>query len=185
MFRVFAAVLLVSTATGRPDGPGGHHHHGAHHGDHGAGHHTDHGAGHHGNHGVGHHADHGHHAATHNTVSLGSTHQVGGVVHVSPVNPVSHPVHVVHSTPVHSVQPVHSHFSVHAETPNPQNSLSSNPSIVKNSPKTVADIVATNPKFSTLFTAVQAAGLVETLQGAGPFTVFAPTNTAFDKVRGS
>merc|ERR1711936_1277061 len=174
MFRVFAAVLLVSMVTGRPDGPGGHHHRGAHQGDHGAGHHADHGAGH--------HTAHGHHAATHNTVSLGSTHQVGGLVHVSPVNPVSHPVHVVHSTPVHSVQPVHSHFSVHADTPNPQNSLASNPIIVKNSPKTVADIVATNPKFSTLFTAVQAAGLVETLQGAGPFTVFAPTNTAFDKV---
>ena len=182
MYKVFTAALLVSSVAGRPDGPGGHHHHGAHHGDHG--HHADHGtAGHHGDHGAA-----GHHAATHNTVSLGSTHQVGGVVHVSPVHPVSHPVHVVHSTPVqshavHSVQPVHSHFSVHADTPNPQNSLSSNPTIVKNSPKTVADIVATNPKFSTLFTAVQAAGLVETLQGAGPFTVFAPTNTAFDKVR--
>ena len=31
-------------------------------------------------------------------------------------------------------------------------------------------------------TAVQAAGLVETLQGAGPFTVFAPTNAAFEKI---
>merc|ERR1711936_940052 len=99
MFRVFAAVLLVSMVTGRPDGPGGHHHHGAHQGDHGAGHHAGHGAGH--------HTAHGHHAATHNTVSLGSTHQVGGLVHVSPVNPVSHPVHVVHSTPVHSVQLLH------------------------------------------------------------------------------
>lgn len=33
---------------------------------------------------------------------------------------------------------------------------------------------------TTLVAAVQAAGLVETLQGAGPFTVFAPTNEAFD-----
>src|SRR5215210_7875416 len=32
---------------------------------------------------------------------------------------------------------------------------------------------------TTLVAAVQAAGLVETLQGAGPFTVFAPTNDAF------
>lgn len=36
--------------------------------------------------------------------------------------------------------------------------------------------------FSTLVAAVQAAGLVETLNGAGPFTVFAPTDAAFGKV---
>jgi uncharacterized surface protein with fasciclin (FAS1) repeats len=35
---------------------------------------------------------------------------------------------------------------------------------------------------TTLVTAVKAAGLVETLQGAGPFTVFAPTNAAFAKL---
>lgn len=35
---------------------------------------------------------------------------------------------------------------------------------------------------TTLVAAVKAAGLVETLQGAGPFTVFAPTNSAFDKL---
>lgn len=35
---------------------------------------------------------------------------------------------------------------------------------------------------STLVAAVKAAGLVETLQGDGPFTVFAPTNEAFDKL---
>lgn len=35
---------------------------------------------------------------------------------------------------------------------------------------------------TTLVAAVKAAGLVETLQGAGPFTVFAPTNGAFDKL---
>ena len=35
---------------------------------------------------------------------------------------------------------------------------------------------------TTLVTAVKAAGLVETLEGPGPFTVFAPTNEAFDKV---
>jgi uncharacterized surface protein with fasciclin (FAS1) repeats len=35
---------------------------------------------------------------------------------------------------------------------------------------------------TTLVAAVQAAGLVETLQGAGPFTVFAPTNDAFAKL---
>ena len=35
---------------------------------------------------------------------------------------------------------------------------------------------------TTLVAAVKAAGLVETLQGKGPFTVFAPTNAAFDKL---
>jgi len=35
---------------------------------------------------------------------------------------------------------------------------------------------------TTLVTAVKAAGLVETLQGKGPFTVFAPTNEAFEKL---
>ncbi len=35
---------------------------------------------------------------------------------------------------------------------------------------------------TTLVAAVKAAGLVETLQGSGPFTVFAPTNAAFDKL---
>lgn len=35
---------------------------------------------------------------------------------------------------------------------------------------------------TTLVAAVQAAGLAETLQGAGPFTVFAPTNAAFEKL---
>src|SRR3978361_1720303 len=35
---------------------------------------------------------------------------------------------------------------------------------------------------TTLVAAVEAAGLVDTLEGKGPFTVFAPTNTAFDKL---
>lgn len=47
---------------------------------------------------------------------------------------------------------------------------------------TIAAIVSNDPNFSTLLTAVQAAGLAETLSGPGPFTVFAPTNAAFAKV---
>ena len=43
---------------------------------------------------------------------------------------------------------------------------------------TIVD-VAVNNEFNTLVAAVQAAGLVETLQGDGPFTVFAPTDEAF------
>jgi len=44
---------------------------------------------------------------------------------------------------------------------------------------TIVDVAVSNPDFSTLVAAVTAAGLVETLSGEGPFTVFAPTNAAF------
>jgi uncharacterized surface protein with fasciclin (FAS1) repeats len=47
---------------------------------------------------------------------------------------------------------------------------------------TIVDVAAGNPDFSTLVAAVKAAGLVDTLNGAGPFTVFAPTNAAFAKL---
>lgn len=47
-------------------------------------------------------------------------------------------------------------------------------------PATVVDIAVGDENFSTLVAAVDAAGLVETLQGEGPFTVFAPTNEAFE-----
>lgn len=46
----------------------------------------------------------------------------------------------------------------------------------------IVDIATKNPDFSTLVSAVKTAGLVETLKGPGPFTVFAPTNAAFDKL---
>ena len=45
---------------------------------------------------------------------------------------------------------------------------------------TVFDTLAVNPTFSSLVTAVRAAGLVERLSGPDPVTVFAPTNAAFD-----
>ena len=48
--------------------------------------------------------------------------------------------------------------------------------------KNIVETAAGNPDFSTLVSAVQAAGLVETLSGPGPFTVFAPTNEAFAKL---
>jgi uncharacterized surface protein with fasciclin (FAS1) repeats len=48
------------------------------------------------------------------------------------------------------------------------------------SDKTIVDVaVSLAPEFSTLVAAVTAAGLVDTLKGPGPFTVFAPTNAAF------
>ena len=48
--------------------------------------------------------------------------------------------------------------------------------------KTIVALAQGNPNVSTLVTAVTAAGLAETLSGAGPFTVFAPSNDAFAKV---
>ena len=44
----------------------------------------------------------------------------------------------------------------------------------------IVDIAAGDDQFSTLVAAVTAAGLVDTLKGDGPFTVFAPTNAAFE-----
>jgi len=157
--RIFVtAALLVSSITA--DGPGGHHH-GAHHG----AHHAVHGAPHH--------------------VNLGHHQQVGGVIHVGPVAQVNHPVqHAVHhQAPVthhvtpshHSVHgPVHGHFSVAANT------VPVAPVVTK--VPNIAELVSTNPKFSTLLAAVKAADLVDVLASEGPFTVFAPTNSAFDKV---
>jgi uncharacterized surface protein with fasciclin (FAS1) repeats len=49
-------------------------------------------------------------------------------------------------------------------------------------PGTIVEVAAGAPQFSTLVTAVKAAGLAATLSGTGPFTVFAPTNDAFAKL---
>ena len=49
-------------------------------------------------------------------------------------------------------------------------------------PKDIVDTAVADGRFTTLVTAVQAAGLVDTLKGAGPFTVFAPTDDAFAKL---
>merc|ERR1711936_667424 len=79
--------------------------------------------------------------------------------------PQHHGVH--HNQPHHSV----SHHAVHHQQP-----------VTKEAPQTIAELVVSDPRFSTLLAAVKAAGLVETLSGEGPFTVFAPTNAAFQKV---
>jgi uncharacterized surface protein with fasciclin (FAS1) repeats len=47
---------------------------------------------------------------------------------------------------------------------------------------TIAEIAAESGNFSTLVAALDAAGLVETLNGPGPFTVFAPTDSAFARL---
>lgn len=48
--------------------------------------------------------------------------------------------------------------------------------------QTIVDIAVADGRFTTLVAALQAAGLVETLSGEGPFTVFAPTDDAFAKL---
>ena len=48
--------------------------------------------------------------------------------------------------------------------------------------KDIIDNAVNSKDHTTLVAAVKAAGLVETLKGPGPFTVFAPTNAAFDKL---
>jgi uncharacterized surface protein with fasciclin (FAS1) repeats len=49
-------------------------------------------------------------------------------------------------------------------------------------PVSTAETIAGNPQLSTLNSLVVKAGLVDTLKGVGPFTVFAPSNEAFAKV---
>ena len=48
--------------------------------------------------------------------------------------------------------------------------------------RTIVENAVNSPDHTTLVAAVKAAGLVDTLSGAGPFTVFAPTNAAFAKL---
>lgn len=52
--------------------------------------------------------------------------------------------------------------------------------VVRAQDKNIVQLASGTESLSTLVTAVKAAGLVETLSGKGPFTVFAPTNDAFD-----
>lgn len=56
--------------------------------------------------------------------------------------------------------------------------------IIENNSNTIADIVTNNPDFSSLLAALQQTGLDVTLGGNGNFTVFAPTNAAFDTFLG-
>jgi uncharacterized surface protein with fasciclin (FAS1) repeats len=54
--------------------------------------------------------------------------------------------------------------------------------VAQTTPGTIVDVAAGNSSFGTLVAAVTAADLVGTLSGDGPFTVFAPTNAAFNKL---
>lgn len=55
-------------------------------------------------------------------------------------------------------------------------------SVKAQAPKDIVDTAVAAGSFKTLAAALQAAGLVETLKGSGPFTVFAPTDEAFAKL---
>lgn len=52
----------------------------------------------------------------------------------------------------------------------------------QNNSKDIVDIAIGDNRFKTLVTALKAAGLIDTLKGQGPFTVFAPTDDAFAKL---
>ncbi|MTJ48538.1 fasciclin domain-containing protein [Dolichospermum sp. UHCC 0259] len=56
---------------------------------------------------------------------------------------------------------------------------SKKPDISTTNVGTIIDVASSNSSLKTLVTAIKAAGLVETLSGQGPFTVFAPTDAAF------
>merc|ERR1712244_102823 len=95
-----------------------------------------------------------------------------GVLHHGAHHGVHHQPATVHHT-VHHHQP-----SVH----HPVHHHQVAPVAAKVAPKTIAELVVSEPRFSTLLAAVKAADLVDTLSGEGSFTVFAPTNDAFKKV---
>lgn len=72
-----------------------------------------------------------------------------------------------------------------AEQAAPADAMSADTSAMAPAPAASGTVVAVaqgNPDFSTLVSAVSSADLAGTLGGAGPFTVFAPTNAAFEKV---
>jgi uncharacterized surface protein with fasciclin (FAS1) repeats len=60
--------------------------------------------------------------------------------------------------------------------------LGGSPARAQQTPKDIVDTAVAAGSFKTLAKALQAADLVETLKGAGPFTVFAPTDEAFAKL---
>merc|ERR1711992_354996 len=128
----------------------------------------DHGVLHHGaHHGVHHQPATVHHTVHHHQPSVHHTvHHQQPTVHHAVHQPMLH--HAVHHNAVHQHQPVH------------HNQVA--PVVAKVAAKTIAELVVSEPRFSTLLAAVKAADLVETLSGVGSFTVFAPTNEAFKKV---
>lgn len=69
--------------------------------------------------------------------------------------------------------------SVSGETPTDASNVSPQSNTETGDSKSIAEVTGAQASFSTLSTAIQAAGLEGTLAGEGPFTLFAPTNEAF------
>merc|ERR1711892_990134 len=94
-----------------------------------------------------------------------------------------HAAHAQHGNQAHAghhAQPVHAvHNTVH--TVHSTNTVHLGGGGAADGGQTIAAIVAGHPKFTTLLSALKAAGLVDAL-ASGSWTVFAPTNAAFDKV---
>merc|ERR1712062_443894 len=106
-----------------------------------------------------------------------------GVVHHGAHHTVHHQPATVHHAVHHQPATVHHavhHNAVHHHQPVHHNQVA--PVVAKVAPKTIAELVVSEPRFPTLLAAVKAADLVETLNGEGSFTVFAPTNEAFNRV---
>merc|ERR1711884_601462 len=122
-------------------------------------------------HGVLHHG--AHHGVHHQPATVHHT-----VHHHQPT--VHHAVHHQQPTVHHAVHQPMLHHDVHQHQPVHHNQVA--PVAAKVAPKTIAELVVSEPRFSTLLAAVKAADLVDTLSGEGSFTVFAPTNDAFKKV---
>ena len=96
-------------------------------------------------------------------------------------HPMYHPMHRSHYYPGHPGTDWH-----HGKRLGPNRSNAASESAAKNPvvPAT-ANIIETAVNagnFSTLADAIESAGLAETLNGAGPFTVFAPSDEAFEKI---
>lgn len=75
--------------------------------------------------------------------------------------------------------------SAQAMAPDAMGSTGANPTVggaAMMANKTIVENASMAPNLSTLVAAVKAAGLVQTLSGPGPFTVFAPTNDAFGRL---
>ncbi|ALF54931.1 beta-Ig-H3/fasciclin [Nostoc piscinale CENA21] len=68
------------------------------------------------------------------------------------------------------------------EVPATETPVPSSTNETSDSKKTVVALAESSNSFKTLTAALKAAGLIDTLQGAGPFTIFAPTDAAFAKL---
>merc|ERR1712223_2346942 len=120
-----------------------------------------------GHHHGAHHGDHhGAHGAHHGAPNADHGHS-GAAAH-----------HADHGAAAHRTvqqRPVSASFSIQPEAHPIQHSVSQGP-------QNLAQLISTHPKLTTLNAAVKAAGLEATLASPGPFTVFAPTNLAFEKI---